>query len=122
VHVFRNVLLWWRRLARRTRAMVVLDAAPDPFPPLLLPALRRSVPGNAGWGSRAGVALCTTPAPSMRDVIDRYAPLLFGMQAARVPAPTAQMASPKNWRNFGCQAVSHLSIITCEVNQKTKVK
>jgi hypothetical protein len=32
------------------------------------------------------------------------------------------LASPKNWRNFGRQAVSHLSIITYEANQKTKVK
>jgi TnpA family transposase len=28
-------------------------------------------------------------------------------------------ASPKNWRNFWRQAVSHLTIITCDDNQKT---
>jgi hypothetical protein len=30
------------------------------------------------------------------------------------------MASPENWRNFWRQAVSHLSIITYDDNQKTK--
>jgi hypothetical protein len=37
-------------------------------------------------------------------------------------APPAQLASPENWRNFWRQAVSHLSRITYEPNQKTKVK
>jgi hypothetical protein len=37
-------------------------------------------------------------------------------------APPAQLASPENWRNFWRQAVSHLTIITCESNQKTKVR
>jgi hypothetical protein len=86
VRVFPNVLAWWRRPVRRVRAMVVVDAASDPFTPLPLPALRRSVPGNAGWGSRAGAALCPAPAPSMDDTLDRYRHFLAGTPPHVLPA------------------------------------
>jgi hypothetical protein len=85
--------LWWRRPVKRVRGLVVLDAAPDVWSPISLPEQqRRSVPGAQGWGwtrsygpeSRRGV-------PSIHDLLDRYSPMLFGMQAARVPAPTAHI-------------------------------
>jgi hypothetical protein len=56
------------------------------FTPLPLPALRRSVPGNAGWGSRAGAALCPAPAPSMDDTLDRYRHFLAGTPPHVLPA------------------------------------
>jgi hypothetical protein len=44
---------------------------------------------------------------------------LVTLQTIFQEAFPAYEAFPENWRNFWRQAVSHLTIITCDDNQKT---
>jgi hypothetical protein len=88
VHAFRKLLARWRRPAQRPHGLVVIGATDtEIWTPLTLPEPSQSVPGPRGQGGHAGVALCTTPAPSMADVVTRYQHLLADAPPDRLSAP-----------------------------------